>query len=97
MVIHWTQSNQLLSFVRHLNKIICYAIHVSAYSGRFRTPATSKMKHFVTKKLANAFQKKKKNKKTQEIWEEKKMNIAADKYPWANTVKILHECFFLSK
>ena len=67
MVIHWTHSDQLLSFVRHFK---IYAIHVGAYWGGFRTPATFKMEH---------------------------LNIVTDKYPRTNTVKILHETFFLLK
>ena len=45
--------------------------------------------HFVTKKLANVFPKK----QFRDLLR-KKMNIAVDKHPQTNTVKILHKCFF---
>ena len=49
MVIHWIHNDQLFSFVRHLK---IYAIHVGVYWRRFRTPATFKTEHFVTKKIS---------------------------------------------
>ena len=49
--IHWTHNDQLLSFVRHLNKIVC-----TCNSRGLKTPETSKMEYFVT--IPNAVPKK---------------------------------------
>ena len=73
--------------------LFVYAIYVGAYWGGSRTPLISKMEHFAMKKLANTFSEKILKKSAKE----KKMNIVADKYPQANTVKILHQCFFCFK
>ena len=70
-------------------RFFVYAILVGTYGGWFRTSATSKIEHFVTKKLAKAFPK-----KTFKKYAKKKINIETDKYPQTNTVKILHESFF---
>ena len=48
---------KLSVYASHVGAYWVYAIHVSAYWGGFKTLAISKMEHFVTKKIANAFPK----------------------------------------
>ena len=88
MVIHWTHNDQMLTFVRHLKKITCVCNPCWCIL-RIWTLATSKMEHFVRKKIANAFPKIHLRNLLR-----KKMNITTDKYLQINTIKILHESFF---
>ena len=52
----YIQLHQLTAFDWYqILRFFVYAIHVDAYWGGSRTPATSKMEHFVAKKIADTF------------------------------------------